>query len=483
LWGDEVFETPFTSEERHMSQERSSAISTCLSSPSPRRTKRTKHLASAVAAALIGLGAPTANAVPVYYDTGIRIPVPASPDNTNPGGSFTSYDIMWVDNGLVYLADRSNASVDIFSAATNTFVGRIGGTGHVFVGQNPPPPAAPVTAQSGPDGLTVGNTAASGHTLFVGDGNSTLKTFNLNAGGALVATISTDPASTANPPTFAPAKRVDEMAFDPVHNTILVANNAATPAPFTTLINTATNAIVPGSKVSFPGADGIEQSVFDPVTQKFYLNVDSANSGSVVRIDPTTGLVEKTYDLAALGATTPCAPSGLAVDQGGKLMVGCGAGGQTLFLDPLANGGNGAILAKVPLSGEDMVWYDPIRKLFFLTARNFPDGCTASAAPPTANACTPELGIVDDLGNLLQTLATSFGAHSIAVDPVTGEAFMPFGGFGPGGAPNLAVTACPLGCVAVFALVPEPGTLALLSVGLVLVGGWGWRRRGAPLAT
>src|SRR6478735_6957539 len=105
------------------------------------------------------------------------------------------------------------------------------------------------------------------------------------------------------------------MAFDPVHNTILVANNAATPAPFTTLINTATNAIVPGSKVSFPGADGIEQSVFDPVTQKFYLNVDSAGSGSVVRINPTTGLVEKTYDLAALGATTPCAPSGLAVDQ------------------------------------------------------------------------------------------------------------------------------------------------------------------------
>src|SRR6187401_1904938 len=86
-------------------------------------------------------------------------------------------------------------------------------------------------------------------------------------------------------PTFAPAKRVDEMAFDPVHNTILVANNAATPAPFTTLINTATNAIVPGSKVSFPGADGIEQSVFDPVTQKFYLNVDSAGSGSVVRIN------------------------------------------------------------------------------------------------------------------------------------------------------------------------------------------------------
>ncbi|MGZ5708165.1 MAG: hypothetical protein ACXWIJ_03200, partial [Burkholderiales bacterium] len=126
---------------------------------STRPKQRAPGLVTAIAAALIGFGAVPALAAPIYYDTGVHIPIPASPDNTNPGGAFTSYDIMWVDNGLVYLADRSNASVDIFSAATETFVGRIGGSGHVFVGQNPPPPAAPTTAISGPDGIVVANTA------------------------------------------------------------------------------------------------------------------------------------------------------------------------------------------------------------------------------------------------------------------------------------------------------------------------------------
>ena len=45
----------------------------------------------------------------------------------------TSFDISFVDpvTGNYYFADRSNASVDIFSGATNTFLGRAGG----FAGQ------------------------------------------------------------------------------------------------------------------------------------------------------------------------------------------------------------------------------------------------------------------------------------------------------------------------------------------------------------
>ena len=43
-----------------------------------------------------------------------------------PGGAFTSFDISFADpvTGNIFIADRSNASVDIFSGSSLTFLGR-----------------------------------------------------------------------------------------------------------------------------------------------------------------------------------------------------------------------------------------------------------------------------------------------------------------------------------------------------------------------
>src|SRR5258705_2408482 len=129
---------------------------------------------TAIAAVVLGLASAPALA---QYSLITTIQIPASPDNTNPvnaGGRFTSYDIAFSDptTQRIYLADRSNASVDIFSAVTNTYVGRLGGSGGVFTGQTA------TTATSGPDGVLV----IPGLQVWAGDGNSTLRVFNIPSG-------------------------------------------------------------------------------------------------------------------------------------------------------------------------------------------------------------------------------------------------------------------------------------------------------------
>jgi len=79
--------------------------------------------------------------------------------------------------GLDYVADRSNAAVDVFGGVS--FLGRTPGlTGGVqtFTGQQA------TTSISGPDGVLV-TSGGGNHKLFAGDGGSTLRAFGLTGGG------------------------------------------------------------------------------------------------------------------------------------------------------------------------------------------------------------------------------------------------------------------------------------------------------------
>lgn len=406
-----------------------------------RRSLRTLLLAGAA-----GLFAGPALANPVYaLLTTIAIPAAAS----NTAGSFTSFDISYFDPStqLDYVADRSNSSVDIFSAKTNSYVGRVGG----FVG------LAATTSVSGPDGVVVAVQGGQ-HSLYAGDGNSTLKGFDINNG---YAPLVNTPLATGTPAD----KRVDEMAYSPQTNRLLVANNAAA-TPFATLIDTTNNTVV--QRITFGGTggvpnatNGIEQSVWDPNTGKFYLSIPQVGGtgpGAVAQIDPITGAVTKLFDLASFGIAG-CGPSGLALGSGSQLLVGCATGGtQTVLFDPTLNGGQGGLVATFSqISGTDEVWFDPTTGRFFVSGANNPGG--------------PVLGIIDGLTDtFLQNVATQPGnAHSVAVDPVSGEVFVPL----PGGSGN---TVCTSGCIGVYAVVdqtavPEPGSLALLAGAMTTFGG------------
>ena len=84
-------------------------------------------------AVVVGASTSSVIAGPTTYGLLTTILVPTGPANVQPGGAFTSFDISYADpvTGNIFIADRSNASVDIFSGSSLTFLGRATG----FTGQ------------------------------------------------------------------------------------------------------------------------------------------------------------------------------------------------------------------------------------------------------------------------------------------------------------------------------------------------------------
>ena len=303
------------------------------------------------------------------------------------------FDISWVDEDSkkYYLADAGNKSVDIFDARNDLFLGRVIG----FHGTAAPTDPCGAFDGQGPNGVLV----TPDHKLWVTDAHGAVKIFDLTDAQqpfnlSPIATISTDAQC-----------RADELAFDPNDHVILVGNPAETP-PFVTLISSEPPYNVL-AQISFPGASGLQASVWDPELSdgRFLTNVPGAgNSGFVAVINPRTVQVDTTY-------TTPdCAGSGLALGQFQHLLVGCSNGQPLLILNAL----NGDVLNTITqIPGADEVWYNSGDGRFY----------AASNTPPT-----PVVGVIDAATNtFLEAVPSGPAAHSVAALRENNHVFVPIG--------------------------------------------------------
>lgn len=318
-----------------------------------------------------------------------------------PGKLITSFDISWVDRSTktYYLADRTNAGVDQFDAGTDAFLFRFSGFVG-FTGDND---------TSGPDGVVVVHPE---HELWAGDGNSTVKVFDLRS-RQLVATIPTGGK-----------KRADELAFDPADHLVLVANDAED-TPFVSLISVKTRTVV--AKIEFSAANGvdatngIEQPLWDPVTHRFFVAVpqigpDPANGGIVV-INPDTLRIETIFPVSQ------CQPHGLALGPIDLQHILLGCSGDAIAAGFKArsivmSARDGAIVTTIfDVGGSDEVWFNPGDKRYYLAANNNPGG--------------PVFGVIDAVTDTFITnVRTGANAHSIAVDPINNHVFVPIRGVG-----------------------------------------------------
>jgi len=410
------------------------------------------------------------------------ISIPATPQNTL--GKLFSFDISWVDpaNGLYYLADRSNAALDVidttgaFTGTPDTLFGQIGGTSS---GQANFKGDTGTTATSGPDGVV-----AAFPCVFAGDGDSRLLSFN----GSTSFTTVVSALNTGG------QFRVDEMAVDVADGLILAANNADTPA-FATLAtyNKSTCALSNPIKIpldTLPSGDkvtnGAEQPAWDPSSKAFYVSLPEINGpgdgtgihGAVIKIS-TSGVVQATYPI------NYCQPAGLTSGPNGDLLVGCnsvfdtsgkkcsavvpspspnatvghpatctGTGfPQSAICNP-GRGCTGNALVSVPgAGGGDEVFFNSGDGNYYVTAGNDPKGPlfgvvvsgTSATQPNTLTQVVPTLPPVPAV--LVAPGKHGAGtAHSIAASAAANNhVYVPLPA-------NTSYPNCATGCVAVFAV-------------------------------
>ena len=332
-----------------------------------------------------------------------------------PGNPIISADIAWVDPGTeaYYLADRSNAGVDIIDVETNFYVGRVGG----MVGVVGTADGTTANNGSGPNGVVV----TPGRRLWAGDGNDTLVVADVDPNSATFTHILksinlsvTDPSS----PSFCDngtthghwCGRADEIGYDTRHHVILIA----TPGPRSPVVNPACPplnhclvdpyamlvsadppyAILKTFTFPVAQAGGLEQPLWDPGLNRFWLTVPGTaiQGPRIVRIDSTKLTIDKTITLncAALGGSGSSI-TGIALAPFQHLLVSaCG-----YPVDVSAISGNAKIITK-KVGGGDEVWYNSGDGRFYVTGQD---------ASHTQN-----LGVIDaEHDALLQLIPVSAG--------------------------------------------------------------------------
>jgi hypothetical protein len=385
-------------------------------------------LSPPAAAACMGPGAPTTTKTRCI--AAIALPRPLQ-----------GYDISWVNpqRAEYYLGDRSNAAVDIIDTERLTFKRSLGQglfKGVVFT----PSGTAADNAHSGPNGVVT-----RGRWVYAGDGDSTLKVFDLDApaAAALKATVFTGGTT-----------RLDEMALTDDGRLLLAANNAEDP-PFATLFRVngddATNSVSQSSIIQKTSIDStivpkgfglsIEQPTWDPKTRRFYTSVPiiaenppGCNYGQATQGPPCSGglLVTDPFHPkpieGAFDSTTNtgvvklinCGPNGATTADFDALLLGCTPAnlpGNTTTTVISAKTKNQASVQGI--TGSDEVWFNEGDDRYYL-------GASRAINPPGSPLGSGAvLGVVDITSVLVETIPQSSGSHSVAADSKRIRIFVP----------------------------------------------------------
>jgi hypothetical protein len=325
---------------------------------------------------------------------------------TVQGNALASFDISFVDPelGFYFLSDRSNAAIDAVPTNTNA-AGKLGAG--AFVGLQPG------TDTSGPNGVI---TANDHREVWAGDGPALTGT---KTSHVVVIDFATN--NVIQRIDTGGTKRADELCEDPKNRVVMIANDD--PADlFVTFISTKTYAVL--GKISFKGGDpnaggiiatnGIEQCQWSKSTGKIYLNIPENNGpgndskpGAVAVIDVKK---MKVVDVFNVDGSKCLGNQGMSLGPDDQILLGCSNAGPGSVIISAKTGNT--IFNLPGLNGNDETWYNPDDNQYFLAGSNATGG--------------PIMGVVDAAsGQEDQSVTTASGSHSVAVDPLQTQVYLP----------------------------------------------------------
>ncbi len=377
-----------------------------------------------------------------------------------PGKPLRSFDISFVNphRAEFYFADRSNAAVLTYMRALGGFVGvKLNAAGAVD------------NNHSGPDGVVT-----HGRWLYAGDGDSTLKVFDLESSSSTVAQA---PLSTGG------TTRVDEMDVTSDGEFLIGANNAEDP-PYATLFaangDRSFSAVQKLMKITvdnaiIPAGEGLsmEQPAWEPRTGRFYVSLPQiANNpagctfggpnfcqGGLLVIDPhSSKQVYGAFDAATntgVLSLSDCGPNGATVGPNGNLMLGCTPQNvPTNTTTQVINATTKHFVEVGNITGSDEVWYNAGDRRYYLGASR---ACGKAGGCP-APAGGAALGVVNaDTNFFIEKIPQSQNSHSVAADSKRNRIFVPqvapaavVGSGGDSTTVGAGICGSTNGCVAVY---------------------------------
>jgi hypothetical protein len=300
----------------------------------------------------------------------------------------------------LYLADRTNASLDIVDLDTFAVRRVTGG----FTGTQ-----SNAEAQ-GPNGVV----AVPNGSVYVSDVDS-VKVVDPVA-GTVTKSIVTDTAGL----------ETGTGCYDPDDKLIMFANPYDA-TPYVSFVSPGTNSII--ATLAFPGSSGLGACVYDPGTKEFFINNVGSTTNpngeldSIIALDAAAGIPS----IAEAYAEGTCGPNGIALGPSEHLAIGCDVPSGSKQVTLVMSATSGAILttiAKVGGSGE--VAYDSSSNRYYTASNDWTANGTSQTGKSNATF-TPVLGIIDAANDdWLANIPTGTGSHALAVDSSNGNILIPF---------------------------------------------------------